>query len=103
MIGISKDERVLKILVHLDNEETLALVKNALTDDLYYSIAHGYIMQIMNISATKWNGIKAVLDIYRCSANETIYFGDDQDDIAVAFLYVKLHSFFACQMINFGD
>ena len=81
LIGISKDERVLKILVHLDNEETLALVKNELTDDLYYSIAHGYIMQIMNISATKWNGIKAVLDIYRCSANETIYFGDDQDDI----------------------
>ena len=81
LIGVSKDERVLKILVHLDNEETLALVKNELTDDLYYSIAHGYIMQIMNISATKWNGIKAVLDICRCSANETIYFGDDQDDI----------------------
>ena len=81
LIGVANDEGVLKILVHLDNEETLALVKNELTYDLYYSIAHGYIMQIMNIFATKWNGIKAVLGICRCSANETIYFGDDQDDI----------------------
>lgn len=24
---------------------------------LYYTIAHGYLMQIMNKSATKWNGI----------------------------------------------
>lgn len=81
LVGISNDEGVLKILVHLDNEETLALVKNALTDDLYYSIAHGYLMQIMNTSATKWNGIKAMLEICNCSPNETVYFGDDQDDI----------------------
>ena len=81
LVGISNDEGALKILVHLDNEETLALVKNELTDDLYYTIAHGYLMQIMNISATKWNGIKAMLDICNCSPNETVYFGDDQDDI----------------------
>ena len=81
LVGIANDEGVLKILVHLDNEETLALVKNELTDDLYYTIAHGYLMQIMNTSATKWNGIKAVLDICNCSPDETVYFGDDQDDI----------------------
>ena len=81
LVGIANDEGVLKILVHLDNEETLALVKNKLTDDLYYTIAHGYLMQIMNTSATKWNGIKAMLDICNCSPNETVYFGDDQDDI----------------------
>ena len=81
LVGISNAEGVLKILVHLDNEETLALVKNELTDDLYYTIAHGYLMQIMNTSATKWNGIKAMLDICNCAPNETVYFGDDQDDI----------------------
>ena len=59
----------------------ITLVKNELTDDLYYTIAQGYLMQIMNISATKWNGIKAMLDICNCSPNETVYFGDDQDDI----------------------
>ena len=81
LVGISNAEGVIKILVHLDNEKTLTLVKNELTDDLYYTIAHGYLMQIMNTSATKWNGIKAVLDICNCSPNETVYFGDDQDDI----------------------
>lgn len=81
LVGIANDEGVLKILVHIDNEETLTLVKNELTDDLYYTIAHGYLMQIMNTSATKWNGIKAMLDICNCTPNETVYFGDDQDDI----------------------
>ena len=81
LAGISNKEGVLKILVHLDNEETLELVKNELTEDLYYTVAHGYLMQIMNNSATKWNGIKAMLDICNCSPHETVYFGDDQDDI----------------------
>ena len=45
----------------------MALVKNELTDDLYYTIAHGYLLQIMNTSATKWNGIKAMLDVCNCS------------------------------------
>lgn len=81
LVGIFNAEGVIKILVHLDNEKTLTLVKNELTDGLYYTIAHGYLMQIMNTSATKWNGIKAVLDICNCSPNETVYFGDDQDDI----------------------
>ena len=49
LIGIANKEGVLKILVHLDNEETLTLVKSELTDDLYYTIAHGYLIQIMNI------------------------------------------------------
>ena len=81
LLEISNDKGVLKILVHLDDEETLALVKNELTDDLYYTVAHGYLMQIMNTSATKWNGIKKMLDICNCSPGETAYFGDDQDDI----------------------
>lgn len=81
LVSVANSEGTLKILVHLDNEETLTIVKNELTDDLYYTIAHGYLMQIMNTFATKWNGIKAMLDICNCSPDETVYFGDDQDDI----------------------
>ena len=81
LAGIVREEGALKILVHLDSEETLALVQKGLTDDLYYTIAHGYLLQIMSTSATKWNGIKAMLEICNCSADETAYFGDDQDDI----------------------
>jgi len=81
LVGIANKEGVLKILVHLDREETLHLIKKELTEDLYYTIAHGYLLQIMSTSATKWNGIKAMLDICNGSPNETAYFGDDQDDI----------------------
>jgi Cof subfamily protein (haloacid dehalogenase superfamily) len=81
LVDIADKEGALKILVHLDNEETLSLVQKELTEDLYYTIAHGYLLQIMNTSATKWNGIKAMLDICQGAPNETAYFGDDQDDI----------------------
>ncbi len=81
LTAIANREGVLKILVHLDREETLSLVQKELTEDLYYTIAHGYLLQIMNTSATKWNSIKSMLDICNLSPDETAYFGDDQDDI----------------------
>ena len=81
LVDTSNKEGALKILVHLDSEDTLSFVQKELTEDLYYTIAHGYLLQIMNTSATKWNGIKAMLDICNCAANETAYFGDDQDDV----------------------
>lgn len=81
LVEIAREKGALKILVHIDSEETLTIVKDALTDDLYYTIANGYLIQIMNKSATKWNGIKAMLDIVKCSPEDVAYFGDDYDDI----------------------
>lgn len=81
LVGIVKVEGVLKILVHLDDKETLEIVKNELSEDLYDTISNGYLMQIMNKTATKWNGIKAILDLWNYSVNEAVYFGDDYDDI----------------------
>lgn len=81
LVGILNNEDALKILVHLDAEETLAVVKKELTDDLYYTISFGYLMQIMNTCATKLNGIKAILNNCNCSPEDTIYFGDDHDDV----------------------
>ena len=78
--SVTKVESALKILVHLDSKDTLAVVEKGLTDDLYYTVAHGYMMQIMNKAATKWNGIKAMLEISNCAPEETAYFGDDHDD-----------------------
>ena len=65
----------------LDTPDTLELVKQMLTDDLYYTVANGHLMQIMSRSVTKWNGVKDMLDICNISAEETAYFGDDYDDI----------------------
>ena len=81
LVGVARKEGALKILVHLDNAEILPFVQEQLTDDLYYTIAHGYLLQIMSTAATKWNGIQAMLDICGCSPEEAAYFGDDQDDV----------------------
>lgn len=81
LAGIANAEGALKILVHLDNDAILHFVQNELSDDLYYTIANGYLMQIMDRSATKGNGIKTMLDDFGISPNETVYFGDDHDDI----------------------
>lgn len=81
LVSIAKAEGVLKILVRRDSEETLAIVEAALTEELYYTVANGHLIQIMNKAATKWNGIRAMLEISNCAPEETIYFGDDYDDI----------------------
>lgn len=81
LITVASTEGVLKILVHIYNKEDLAIVKKELAEELYYTVANGYLMQIMNKSATKWNGIKTVLDMDDCPYEETVYFGDDYDDI----------------------
>lgn len=81
LTGLINRECVLKILVHIDSEETLSIVEKVMTEDLYYTIANGYLMQIMSRSATKWNGIKEMLNIGKCSSENAAYFGDDNDDI----------------------
>ncbi len=79
--SIAEKQGVLKILVHIDSDKALPLVEKELTKDLYHTIAHGYLIQIMSKTATKWNGVKAMLGAANCSPEETAYFGDDYDDI----------------------
>ena len=78
---IAENEGVLKLLVHMDNDNVLQTVERALTSELYYTVAHGYMIQIMNRSATKWNGVKTMLEMLGCPPEKTVYFGDDCDDI----------------------
>lgn len=81
LAGVAKLEGALKILAHIDSEEIMSVVEKELTEDLYYTVSNGYLLQIMSRAATKWNGIKTILDICNCLPEETIYFGDDYDDI----------------------
>ena len=81
LAAVARTEGAVKILVGLDTPETLEIVKEMLTDDLYFTVANGHLMQIMSRSVTKWNGVKAMLEICGRSAAETAYFGDDHDDI----------------------
>ena len=52
-----------------------------LTKDVYHTIANGDLVQIMSKDATKWKGIKAMLEALDIPHTEAVYFGDDKDDI----------------------
>lgn len=81
LAAVARAEGAIKILISLDTPDVLETVKKMLTDDLYYTVANGHLIQIMSKSVTKWNGVKAMLDICNISATETAYFGDDHDDV----------------------
>lgn len=78
---IAERESILKILVTLENEETLRTVQRGLTDDVYCTVSGGSLIQIMSKSADKWNGVREMLGIAGCSPENAVYFGDDYDDI----------------------
>ena len=52
-----------------------------LPEDTYTTVAERKLLQVMSRSATKWNGIRDMLDAYGIDRSEAIYFGDDNDDI----------------------
>lgn len=70
-----------KILLSSKGKEILPEIESALTPDTYMTVAEGSLIQIMSAAATKWNGIRAMLDAACIGQEEAIYFGDDNDDI----------------------
>ena len=47
----------------------------------YCTVADGTLLQFMSCSATKWNGIRGMLDHDHIDAEKAICFGDDNDDL----------------------
>jgi len=70
-------EGALKILFHIDG----IMPEGILPDDLYCTVSNGYLMQVMDRKATKYNGIKVMLKKFSVFPEEVIYFGDDFDDV----------------------
>jgi len=70
-----------KVLVSSKCNTLYGQVKDILTDDVYYTVANGNLVQIMSKNATKWSGISTMLEALNVSKGETVYFGDDIDDI----------------------
>lgn len=75
------DGPVYKILVSRENENIGPLVEKLLTEDTYCTVAGNNLVQIMSRQATKWNGIRTMLEAAGISAADAVYFGDDNDDI----------------------
>lgn len=72
---------IFKILVSNENTNLNEHIDSIVTDDSYYTVAVGTLFQIMNRTATKLNGVKALLEAFGIGPDEVVYFGDDNDDI----------------------
>jgi len=72
---------IYKILVSRVGENIGPLVKTMLTEDTYCTVANDNLVQIMNKNATKWNGIRLMIDACNIAPEQAVYFGDDNDDI----------------------
>lgn len=72
---------ICKILVSRAGENIGPLVETLLTEDTYCTVANDNLVQIMNKKATKWNGIRVMLEAVGILPEDAVYFGDDNDDI----------------------
>jgi len=72
---------IYKILVSSVHDSIFTTVEAAMTEDAYFTVAGGSLIQIMSRQATKWNGVKTMLEAFGVSPEEAFYFGDDNDDI----------------------
>ena len=70
-----------KILINRVDCETIAILKDILPENLYFTVSIGKMIQIMDRCASKWNGIQAMLAGAGIDISEAVYFGDDYDDI----------------------
>ena len=70
-----------KILASSKEQALYARISEVLTEDAYYTIADGALIQIMSREATKWHGVQQMLAYFDIAAEEAVYFGDDQDDL----------------------
>ena len=78
---ILENNKILKIVIEIHDDNSVDIIKKYLNDDVYCTIANGYVVQIMSNKATKFDGVKSVLETYNIKFANCIYFGDDYDDI----------------------
>jgi hydroxymethylpyrimidine pyrophosphatase-like HAD family hydrolase len=74
-------ENICKIIIGLEEIGDVNIIKKYLPEDLYVELMDDKIALIMNRNATKWNGIKELLNYYKIDKENTVAFGDDFVDI----------------------
>jgi len=70
-----------KILASSKERPLYEGVEGILTEDAYHTIATNDLVQIMSKEATKWSGIQKMLAHFGIDPEETVFFGDDNDDL----------------------
>lgn len=70
-----------KVLASSKHKGLYEGIQDVLTDDVYYTVAGGELIQILSCEATKWKGIMRMLAYFDIRAENAACFGDDNDDI----------------------
>lgn len=78
--SLAEREKIYKILVS-HPKIPADRIRFELPEDLYMTVADQKLIQVMNKEATKWNGIRMMLDAFQIGTDKAVYFGDDNDDI----------------------
>ena len=77
---VPRQEKVYKILAS-HPQIPADRIPVRLPEGTYSTVADGKLLQVMSRSATKWNGIRNMLDAFGIGADRAICFGDDNDDL----------------------
>lgn len=80
LCALADREKIYKILVSNPRIPAESLCPG-LPEDVYLSVADRTLAQVMSREATKWNGIRIMLEAYRIPPEQAVCFGDDNDDI----------------------
>ena len=73
-------EKIYKVLASHPEMPPERIIGN-LPEDTYCSVAEQTLVQIMSAAATKWNGIRKMLEAFGIPPEKAVYFGDDNDDL----------------------
>lgn len=77
---LPRKEKIYKILAsHPDCPPDQILIN--LPEKVYSTVADKKLRQYMGSTATKWRGIRQLLDSVKLEAGQAVYFGDDNDDL----------------------
>ena len=77
---LPRREKIYKVLAS-HPEIPVDEIPVSLPEDTYASVAERKLLQIMGRAATKWNGVRNMLEAYGIDTADAVYFGDDNDDI----------------------
>lgn len=79
--ALPTESTIYKILLSSREKDLQPEVEKSLTSDTYMTVAEGWLIQIMSAAASKWNGVRAMLEASGIGPEEAVYFGDDNDDL----------------------
>ena len=80
LLDLPRKEKIYKILASHPDIPADRLA-GSLPEDTYSSVAERKLLQIMGRTATKWNGVRNMLDTFGINPAQAVFFGDDNDDI----------------------